>query len=134
MTEIPISRVIGHAVLATIAWMIFGFTSRSFLDARAPRANIIGAQHRTINGLDVTIVEPTEQEMKHANPSLPFMTREELNSKLADYRQRRVLFAAIAVVSALATFWFGCSMGDSWRYGLASVLFGPLAVSYFMYR
>lgn len=134
MTEISISKIVGHAILATIAWIVFGYTSRSFFHPHAPRANVIEGVHRTINGHDVTIVAPTEEEMKRADLSMPFMTREAFAAEMEHHQHRRVLMAVLALCSAFATFWYGSTMGDSWRYGVAAVLFGPLAVSYFMYR
>lgn len=132
--EISISRIIGHAILATIAWVIFSFTSHRVIKERPPRANIIAGIHTMMDGRKTMILAPSPEELRHADTRLPFMTREEFDSESKSFQRRRMLMGLLAIGSAFATFWFGSTMGDSWLYGVATVCFGPLAVSYFMYR
>jgi hypothetical protein len=129
-----IYRIIGNATLLTVAWLLFAINGHSFTHESAPRANIVPSRVMEVDGQKVDVPMPDPETMRKADMSLIFMTEDAFQRKMGEYRRAHMSHGVLAVVFGIAVFVIGARLGEHWGYGVACVLFGPLAVAYTGYR
>jgi hypothetical protein len=126
-------RIIALASVLTIVWMLFAINAYLFAHERPPRANVVPSQTMQVGDRMVVVPMPDEAALRNGDMSLPFMTQEELQRKVGEYQRTHILHGVLALVFGIVTFGIGARVGEHWGYGLACVLFGPLAVARFEY-
>jgi hypothetical protein len=129
-----IYRIIGNAALLTVVWVIFAINGQRFTQESPPRANVGPSQTIEVHGQTVDVPMPNADAIRSEEANLMFVTQEAFQREMEEYSRAHMLHGGLAVVFGLAVFVIGAKLGEHWGYGLACVLFGPLAVAYTGYR
>jgi len=130
---IDIYKIMSRAAVLTVAWILFAFSLFHFAGDRPPSANIVSAGTIEVNGKTVEIPQPDAAEFQRADSSLPFLTAKTFQQEMDKHRRTHVYHGVLTAIFALAVFIFGVQLGG-YAYGIACLLFGPLAVAYMTYR
>ena len=120
-------RLMGLSALTCVAWAIYAFFLLMFLREEPPRAVVVPVQTMVVNGVEMEVAIPDEALLATGEMG-PFVSPDERARELREFARARWTHLAVALVCGIVAAVAGGLMFESWAWGLACLVIGPLAL------